>query len=181
MKKQIVFLIITIITTILLLTSITYAWLILYEKSNPILVVSGSLDLKSNLYLINADNTLEPISTKNEDNVVPGQEFLYKLDLTNGGTTDGLLNIKFNFEFTEEDNKDKVFLKVATNQELTTGIKYDSSIDNEITILTDQEIASGSEFVIYFKISFSGLLENILDENYIYLSQIHITLNQKAV
>lgn len=93
MQKKTLLLISLIITFILTASTVVFAWFTVVEKTQPILIYSGSLKLEAELFEI-SDTEIPITSSYDFGMVVPGDIYKFRLDLVNLGTLDANLAVK---------------------------------------------------------------------------------------
>lgn len=173
MRKKALFIqiLILIITTILMLGSVTYAWFSKFEKTSIIEIDTASLKVDANLYYANtsADNEYEKVEESLVINkVIPGDTFYFLFQITNNGTIDGELSIKTSSILS---NNIDIF-KFIINDTL-----YDIS-DTSNVLFEGIDISPGGTELLYFQIYVTGELTQTEYSN-LYIESFNIRIDQK--
>ncbi len=170
MKKLNLALAITsIILTLLVISTLVYAWFGIIEKTQPIIIYSGKINLKADLYqIVDEDDIL--IDEISFSNVVPGDKFYYKLVVKNQGTITGILDASFIFAGTNQTIRSLVLFKTSDDLSYTT-FNSNYTLD-AITLLAEQETT------IFFEVLISEDLEDTVIGDYAEISSINISLTQ---
>lgn len=173
-------LIITLILSILLAgTTVVFAWFTVVEKTQKILIYSGSVKTEANLYEISSGIDVPIINSYEFNEVVPNQTFDFRLDVTNQGTLDANLTIIISFENNNVALLDFFNLKYGSNN-----ITMDSNHSFVITpnlILgkMPNEPDNGLSFNFSVEVSDAMTIDDITnDNNYLKIKTIEIILTQ---
>ncbi|MFA6626949.1 MAG: hypothetical protein WCQ80_04055 [Bacilli bacterium] len=128
------------ILTVLLTVYITYAWFTVTEKSQPIIISTGSLKQSSRFYVgidSNYDGVLDDGSYQElvhggfeVSALIPGQIYTFKIVVINEGTVDGNLSVTMNNIITTNDDILSEFLLSYVNP--VTGLTVDKTLDERI-------------------------------------------------
>ncbi|MDD4000561.1 MAG: hypothetical protein PHX62_06690, partial [Bacilli bacterium] len=112
-KFRIIRLLIMLFSTLTLFIFVAFAWYASYEKTEPIVINTGSLKaqcifyrgIDSNLDGILDENTYEEIEEEDLtfSYVIPGQIYTFKLSIKNAGTVAGFLSVSIADIITDEE------------------------------------------------------------------------------
>ena len=153
LKRTLLYSIFTVIVAFFLTVVIVLAWFMVSEKTEPVVITTGALRARCNLYYgLDSDfdgelddGTYAEITTAGIEftNVIPGQIYTYRLVVRNMGTVDGILSIsindiiataagmyeRFSVSFTDPETKDLAFvngdLELFTELFLAEGDTYE--------------------------------------------------------
>lgn len=153
LKRTLLYSIFTVIVAFFLTVVIVLAWFMVSEKTEPVVITTGALRARCNLYYgLDSDfdgelddGTYAEITTAGIEftNVIPGQIYTYRLVVMNMGTVDGILSISindiiataagmyegFSVSFTDPETKDLAFvngdLELFTELFLAEGDTYE--------------------------------------------------------
>ncbi|HHZ18696.1 MAG: hypothetical protein ACOX5N_02750 [Bacilli bacterium] len=153
LKRTLLYSIFTVIVAFFLTVVIVLAWFMVSEKTEPVVITTGALRARCNLYYgLDSDfdgelddGTYAEITTAGIEftNVIPGQIYTYRLVVRNMGTVDGILSISindiiataagmyegFSVSFTDPETKDLAFvngdLELFTELFLAEGDTYE--------------------------------------------------------
>lgn len=167
MQKKWLAFISLVIMIILAATTVVFAWFTLVQKTQTILIYSGSIKLVANLYDEDNNEIIEAISF---ENVVPGDEFSFKLVISNEGNLDGKLDIEFVFS--------------SNNPSLLNffQIEYDNSLNtfnDGLTINNTLLSAETKEFPFKIIINRNLTLDDFNNGDFIKIENIILTLTQR--
>lgn len=98
MKKQILLILAFIILVGLMSVSVVFAWFSVLERTQPILIYSGTVDLTANLYDVTQDDEVEITEAYNISNVIPGDIYHFRIDFVHTGTLKADLVLVFNID-----------------------------------------------------------------------------------
>lgn len=187
-KARVIKLSIMLIVTFITLIMVTFAWFIAIDKTDPIIIESGTLRVKADLYIHNDINNNgqvdegeyiladKPISIVN---VVPGSVFHFKLEIENLGSVPGNLTIDIiGIEYSDEEKMGSLFEVEFIDPKNELDLITKPISGEEINLFIDKRIEKSSIFTFHFQIV-SG--QNINDEiagHWLKLSSFLITLNQ---
>lgn len=107
MKKRLIFHSILLFSLLTLLIAASFAWFISFNNQiENILVTTGNIQMSAKLYQMsdfnldgildvdeNGNNIATEISSINISNMNPGEQYTYRLDVTNAGNIDGSLSL----------------------------------------------------------------------------------------
>jgi hypothetical protein len=110
-KARVIQLGLMIISTAILLVFVTFAWFATIEKTDPIIITTGTLKIESHFYKgidSNLDGILDKVMDNDTlvdhyeevteeglifDNVIPGQIYTFRFTFKNNGSIDGVLSV----------------------------------------------------------------------------------------
>lgn len=172
-EKGIVIIIISILIMVVALTTTVYAWFSLVEKTQPIIIYSGKIELDAKLY----DEQNNQITSLTIDKVVPGDEYSYFLVIKNQGTLLGDLDVLFNFKVANNNLKSYIIFTIE-DEELFTG----STTFNSNSYLYTNQLDKNETITIYFKIKISDNLEvtHLAEDNTVEIKTIQLQLTQST-
>ncbi len=177
-KKKLILIGISMSLTITTLVVVVFAWFNFSSRTPPIIINLGELKLEAKLY--NDDTDEEITSALHFYNLVPGDEFDYRLELKNIGNLAGILNATFTFGASDESLLEYGLFKLSNETEART-FEIDYQIA-EMTLIPYDALDDDTLVIILFKVKISPDLElsNLLEEtsNYLILEKITITLQQ---
>lgn len=97
MRRKLMFLTISSLLIVASLVAVVFAWFNLSNKTPPIIIILGRIEVEPHLYEVNDGVDTEITESIVINRVVPGDTFDYKLTIKNTGTLVGDLNIKIEF------------------------------------------------------------------------------------
>lgn len=133
-KSSVSLIIISFLLIVASLGAVLYAWFGLVEKTQPILIYSGKIELTAILY----DEEENEINNILIDKVIPGDVFTYTLDVKNKGTILGNLDLLYTFDISS-NLKDYIEFSINDNTlEIVDGeYLYQTTLDkNESKTIT---------------------------------------------
>lgn len=187
-KKELISILIFILSLVALLTTSIYAWFSLVEKTQPIIIYSGSVNVIIELYQIE-DEEETPINNLVVNNFVPGDIYYFKLKLINQGSLDTNLEISFEFNQTSAHLKPYAEFKFQSGDKTNLGnvlFSTNSYLYDEGQLAgTDRdnrEIENYSSVEYYFQIEILPTLkyEHLQAINTIKINKIKIIAEQKV-
>lgn len=171
-KKWLLFL--TLFITILLTAStVVFAWFTLVERTQPILIYSGSIKLSANLYLVEDETTKTEITESYAfNNVIPGDIYTFELVVKNDGSLNGDLVIDFSFDKSKELLLEHFSIKYLLQEETFNSL-----------FKIEEELDKRSAITITFYVEVLPTLENdmIAIGDFVSIENILITLTQREV
>lgn len=182
-KIDLTMILIFILSLVALITTSVYAWFSLVEKTQPIVIYSGSVDL---FVKLSDEDDVEIISEIEIDGFVPGDTYGFYLYLENRGTLDTIVSLNFNFSGTSNDIKEYVVFKIfgdddlEIQQDLTgkTNLTFNEISELGLTTVEDRDLGNYTNTTYYFEIYIKPSLE-YSDLGYkIVLNSITITIEQ---
>lgn len=173
MQKKWLLLLTLLITMILTASTVVFAWFTLVEKTQPILIYSGSIKLKANLYLVKEDNSREEITESfTFNNVVPGQSFTFELVVKNEGSLNGDLEVDFTFKSNKSNHLN--YFKIIHNT--------DEALFSEAYSIDDLLNKRSNKTITFNIVILNTLKNNMIDFNdYVSIDNILLTLTQSEV
>lgn len=170
-EKGIVIIIISILIMVVALTTTVYAWFSLVEKTQPIIIYSGKIELNAKLY----DDQNNQITSLIINDVVPGDEFNYSLVIKNEGTILGDLDVLFNFKVANNNLKSYIIFTIEDDDVFTGSTTFNSN-----SYLYTNELQKNETITIYFKIKISDNLEitHLGEDNTVEIRTIQLQLTQ---
>lgn len=163
-KAKVIFLIFTMLMTLLLTIYISFAWFSMIEYTKPIVITTGSLKAEAKLYR-GIDSDLDGILDNDEyeeiteggitfANIIPGQIYTFKLYVQNKGTIDGELTVSVNqILFTDPiilNSFTLNFIEPIENQ--TVSKTFDETQDGVLVMFADYLIESKTYIELDFTI-----------------------------
>lgn len=176
MKKGIGFIILSIFIMLVAASVTVYAWFGLIEKTQPIIIYSGTVELEALLYDSNEDQITEAITITN---VVPGDEYEYTLIIRNLGTIPSKLTVDFSF-LTENPNL-KDYITFNLNEDSKDFNNSNYLYEYSGLVINYNPETSANEIIINFSIKFNEAIEfsHLENQNNItQITKIEITLQQ---
>lgn len=185
--KVIKLLFMLIITSITLITA-TFAWFIAFNKTDPIIITSGTLKVDASLYMGEDSNGNGQIDEdeyviltdeiKNITNVLPGTEYSFKLVINNLGSVSGHLSVNI---IRIEYSNPIMYNSFKINYDSPNNIDENISkfiIGEELSVFSEYVIEKESEFSFYFKIIGDESISSEMAGHYLHLSSFLVTLDQ---
>lgn len=186
---RIIQLLLMLVCTIVLFIFVAFAWYISLDKTNPIIINTGSLRADCKFYRgidSNYDGELDDesfIEITEADlhfvNVIPGQIYTFKLSVTNIGTISGFLSVRMNNIITEDEDLLNYF-NVSFVEPTETEIIFSAAEDGKLELFNKYILEPETTFDFIFQIkvgNFSGdnfHLKSLTIEHFIVdLIQIH--------
>ena len=186
-KAKVIKLTIMLIVTAITFIMVTFAWFIAIDKTDPIIIESGTLRVNANLYIWK-DNNQDGLIQESEyvevtdeinnlTNVLPGSVYYFKLTMENEGSVPGQLTVDIiNIEYSDEimHNAFKIdFLDPVANEETE---KY--IVGEDLNVFRDYVVGKESIFLFYFKIVGDESISSDMAGEYLRLTSFLVTLNQ---
>lgn len=186
---RIIQLLLMLVCTIVLFIFVAFAWYISLDKTDPIIINTGSLRADCKFYRgidSNYDGELDDdsfIEITEADlhfvNVIPGQIYTFKLSVTNIGTISGFLSVRMNNIITEDEDLLNYF-NVSFVEPTETEIIFSAAEDGKLELFNKYILEPETTFDFIFQIkvgNFSGdnfHLKSLTIEHFIVdLIQIH--------
>lgn len=186
-KSKVIKLSLMLIATVFALVMITFAWFMAINKTDPIIIESGTLRVSAELYIGKDKNDNGQIEEdeyelvsdkiKNLTNVIPGKIYSFKLIITNNGTVPGNLSVSIiNITYSNHimNNAFKIFYFDPIEE-------YESikQINGEdLNIFQEYKIEKKSSFLFYFSIVGDESISSEMSGHFVKLTSFLIRLDQ---
>ena len=189
-KRKVINLVLMLVTTLLTLIAVTYAWFISVNKTEEIIIESGTLRVTANLYLGHDANNNGEIEEdeyelivdkiNNLTNVLPGVIYHFKLEIKNDGSVPGHLSVDMiNIIYSKEiiQNAFRVEYIDPTLGEENSLISKNIS-DFDMQMFKNYVIDEQSTFSFYFQIIGNENITTDMAGESIKLTSFLVTLDQ---
>lgn len=185
-RAKVIKLSIMFIVTAITVITITFAWFVAMNRTDPVIIESGTLRVNALLYY-GEDEDDSGVVEEDEyrlveegislTNVIPGKEYLFKLEIENEGSVPGHLSINIiNIIFSNIIMEDKFEVKFLDPQ---TSIERALVIDDlELLIFEEYVLTEETSFNFYFSIVGTKDLSSEMAYEYIKLSSFLVRLDQ---
>lgn len=167
-RVRIIQLLLALFFSIVLFIFVAYAWFVTLEKTEPIIINTGSLRADCKFYRgIDSDydgvldeGAYEEITAAHLHfvNVIPGQIYTFKLSVTNIGTVSGFLSVTIDDIFSEEEELMEYFT-VSFDVPETADIPLSASENGRLTLFEYFVLEPENTYDFVFQIrigNFSG-------------------------
>lgn len=187
-KRSLSLLITSVLLTTTLLVMVLFAWFNLSQKTPPIIIVLGTIELDAHLYDVETPDNVE-IETLTIDKVIPGSTYDYLITTKNTGTLTGDLTILFEFESNNESLLNYVIFEYLTDayrintfydaikdtytyeisgiELMPSTVEIDNTMTFNFNILIDPDLTKTT-------------LDEITEPSYVRITSIKFTLRQQA-
>ena len=185
-KAKVIRLFIMFTFSLITLITVTFAWFIAIDKTDPIIIKSGTLKVSASLYIgldTDEDGNVEESEYSiveepiNLTNVLPGNIYYFKLEIENLGSVPGHLSVDaINIIYSDDIMKNTFkfdFVNPKSSEEETLFI-----FDEEINLFEDFVIYKESSLQFYFKIIGDEIINTDMQGHSLKLSSFLITLDQ---
>lgn len=171
-KKGVGLIIISTLIFVVSLTTTVFAWFSLVEKTQPIIIYSGSVELEVHLY----DSDNNEINDINYTKVVPGDVYNFKLTVKNLGSIRSDLDVKFNL-LASNNLKNYITFNISDTE---TPAFSDSTTFTSASYTYENILTYQQEVTINFSVTISGDIEltDLSLNDLIEITSIEITLEQ---
>lgn len=186
-KQNFIASIIMLVSVVILLSGIVFAWIISTFKSDPILIESGTVTMESSFYQgvdSNKDGTLDDgtytvITEAGLDfgAVIPGEVYSYKIVVENTGSITGYLSI----DIKDIIPSDPALFNLLSIRYLDPNTNLESEINlstTNVSLFEDYEMASDAIYDFLFQIYVKPSLDYTIQGESIIITQFELTLNQ---
>jgi|SRR5690554_3771063 len=164
LKKQLFYSLIMVIIAFVLLSFIVFAWFVISEKTDPIIVSTGSLRTRCALFLgIDSDYDGELDDGSYTEiteagiaftDVTPGQIYTFKMIIENLGSVDGYLTVTINdIIATAADMYQGFTVSFVEPEE-----KEMTLINGDLVMFSDYVLAAQNIYEFHFTVSANDLL-----------------------
>jgi len=167
-KRKLIYSIFMVIITLTLTVVIVFAWFIVTEKTDPIIVSTGSLRTSCSLYHgIDSDYDGElddgsfieiTESGIKFTDVVPGQIYTYKMVVKNRGSVDGFLTVSINDIIATAADMYQGFTVSFSEPET----KEMNLVNGDLTLFTDLVLVTGTTYEFNFLIKINNTISSDL-------------------
>ena len=170
-KNGTIIIILSFLIMVVAIFTAVYAWFSLVEKTQPIIIYSGKIELNAKLY----DEDDNEINSLTIDKVVPGDVFNYKLVIKNEGTILGNLETVFNFKVSNNNLKSFIIFDI---DDLNLNNDSTTFVSSSYTYLN--QLDKDDVITIYFSITISEDLEltDLSGNDVVEIITINIKLTQ---
>jgi len=178
-KAKVIKLSAMLLSTIITVVTVTFAWFVGMDRTDPVIIESGNLRVSATLYYKNEQNEFEEVEESlSLDHVIPGKVYNFKLEITNNGTIDGHLSITIiNIKYSDDIMKEKFELSFLNpndnNQEISKIID-----DIDLVVFEKYILSAQSEFEFYFTIKGTEDITSEMAYQKIQLSSFLVKLDQ---
>lgn len=185
-KAKVIRLFIMFTFSLITLITVTFAWFIAIDKTDPIIIKSGTLKVSASLYIgldTDEDGNVEESEYSiveepiNLTNVLPGNIYYFKLEIENLGSVPGHLSVDaINIIYSDDIMKNTFkfdFVNPKSSEEETLFI-----FDEEINLFENFVINKESSLQFYFKIIGDEIINTDMQGHSLKLSSFLITLDQ---
>ncbi|MCK9470984.1 MAG: hypothetical protein M0Q88_04445 [Bacilli bacterium] len=185
-KAKVIRLFIMFTFSLITLITVTFAWFIAIDKTDPIIIKSGTLKVSASLYIgldTDEDGNVEESEYSiveepiNLTNVLPGNIYYFKLEIENLGSVPGHLSVDaINIIYSDDIMKNTFkfdFVNPKSSEEETLFI-----FDEEINLFEDFVIYKESSLQFYFRIIGDEIINTDMQGHSLKLSSFLITLDQ---
>lgn len=185
-KAKVIRLFIMFTFSLITLITVTFAWFIAIDKTDPIIIKSGTLKVSASLYIgldTDEDGNVEESEYSiveepiNLTNVLPGNIYYFKLEIENLGSVPGHLSVDaINIIYSDDIMKNTFkfdFVNPKSSEEETLFI-----FDEEINLFEYFVINKESSLQFYFKIIGDEIINTDMQGHSLKLSSFLITLDQ---
>ena len=185
-KAKVIRLFIMFTFSLITLITVTFAWFIAIDKTDPIIIKSGTLKVSASLYIgldTDEDGNVEESEYSiveepiNLTNVLPGNIYYFKLEIENLGSVPGHLSVDaINIIYSDDIMKNTFkfdFVNPKSSEEETLFI-----FDEEINLFENFVINKESSLQFYFKIIGDEIINTDMHGHSLKLSSFLITLDQ---
>ena len=185
-KAKVIRLFIMFTFSLITLITVTFAWFIAIDKTDPIIIKSGTLKVSASLYIgldTDEDGNVEESEYSiveepiNLTNVLPGNIYYFKLEIENLGSVPGHLSVDaINIIYSDDIMKNTFkfdYVNPKSSEEETLFI-----FDEEINLFENFVINKESSLQFYFKIIGDEIINTDMQGHSLKLSSFLITLDQ---
>lgn len=161
------------------LVAVVFAWFNLSNKTPPIIIILGRIEVEPHLYEINDGVDTEITESIVINRVVPGDTFNYKLTIKNTGTLVGDLTIKIEFTSNNINLMDYLIF-----EEIGAGsITFNQGPYTYTNVLIPSKENEDNTLTLLFKVTVSPTLERevLIGADYIEITSIMIELSQQSI
>ena len=186
-KSKLIYSFLMVFTALTLSVVVIFAWFIITEKTEPIIISTGTLRSSCSLYYWDDDN-YDGILEEDEyieileagiifNNAIPGQVYHYKLVVENIGTIDGLLTISIGDI-------------LATNNDMYNGFAVsfiepeENSItfeEGDIVLFSDYFLEKGETYEFLFMIIIKDTISSSLKAESMIVTNFIVDLAQEQL
>lgn len=193
MKKhgKVIYLSIMLFIIAMSLITITFAWIIVINKTEPIIITTGSIEVKANLFYGKDEDDNNIISADEYklvdeggiifSNIIPGQKFYFKIDIENKGTIPGKLSLSvINIIVSSEIINHKFELSYndpSTNEEKTISL-HELLDDNYLYLFENFVITENGKFSFYFTVTGTSEINHNLMGEFLKINSFLVRLDQ---
>jgi len=166
---RIIQLLLMLVCTIGLFFFVTFAWYVSLDKTDPIIINTGSLRVECKFYRgidSNYDGDLDDdsyVEITEADlhfvNVIPGQVYTFKLTVTNIGTVSGFLSVRMNDIFTEEEELLNYFI-VSFSEPTETEILLSAAEAGRLELFNKYILEAETTFQFIFQIKVGNISDD---------------------
>lgn len=169
-------------TLIAFLTSAVFAWMTFSEQTQPILIYHGNIKEFIEVYQLvdpNYDGEdpnnqyTQLIGPKVFTNVIPGQIYAFKLEVTNLGTIPAHLKVELNLDLSSDSDL-KAVIKITYDNPIQT----DMFLENNMLLFDEIVLNPEQTYVFHFKIHITGDIGNTFKGKSLIIKNLTITLDQ---
>lgn len=171
-RAKVIKLSLMLIAMVITLITVTFAWFMVVNKSEPIIIKTGTLRVNATLYYVDEEETEVGSSGIIIADIIPGKEFLFKLSITNNGSIPGSLTVKIMNIIYSEEFMDGVF-EIRYGDDETKPISGEEMLLFEEYFLTEK-----TTYDFFFTVIATGNITSDMISEYIILSKILVQLDQ---
>src|SRR5690554_1311666 len=178
-KAKVIKLSAMLLSTIITVVTVTFAWFVGMDKTEPVIIESGNLRVSATLYYKNEQNEFEEVEESlSLDHVIPGKVYNFKLEITNNGTIDGHLSITIkNIKYSDDIMKNKFELTFPNPND--NNQKISKMIENiDLLIFEEYVLGSQNSFEFHFTITGTESITSEMAYQKIQLSSFLVKLDQ---
>lgn len=165
---RIIQLLLMLVCTVVLFIFVAFAWYVSIDKTEPIIINTGSLKADCKFYRgldsdydgVLDDDSFVEITEANLQfvNVIPGQVYTFKLSVTNIGTVSAFLSVKME-NINTEDEEILNYFTVSFDDPITAEITFGEAQAGDLQLFDSYVLDPGITYDFIFQIrvgNFSG-------------------------
>lgn len=183
-NMRVIQIIIMLLTSVVLFVFVTLAWFASISKTEPIVINTGSLIAECHFYQgsdANNDGIIEESEyqeiTEGDlvfPNIIPGDQFYFKLSITNQGDVAGFLSIRANGIETNYEQLNNAFSFVFNSPDSET-IPFTTG---SILLFQNYILGKAESYDFFFTVNISGETENTIEGKYVTIDNFTVDLVQ---
>lgn len=179
MRRKLMFLTISSLLVVASLVAVVFAWFNLSNKTPPIIIILGRIEVEPHLYEVNDGVDTEITESIVINMVVPGDTFDYKLTIKNTGTLVGDLNIKIEFTSNNINLMEYLIFEEVGGASIT----FNQGPYTYNGVLIPSRENEDNTLTLLFRVTVSPTLERdvLIGADYIEISSIIIELSQQPI
>ncbi|MDY0277265.1 MAG: hypothetical protein RBQ97_04190 [Acholeplasma sp.] len=179
-KRKYTFLIISLIMSCISVITVIFAWFSVVDKTEPIFIYSGKLEVEANLYVIYGADLKEISSEYTFEYIIPGMKEFFVLKIRNAGTIPGNLSTIFTFEgdTNAPTLSDYMVIKYDEIRGVPVGARESRFSLLNVKTIDDYRLEKNEEMEFYFSVKLLELYDGNLLNTRASIKKIEMILDQ---